>query len=360
MAAGLFIVIPYSIRRTERGKRGAMFRQRGEVEKFLAVAEAGKIVAAADRLAIGQPALTRAIARLESRFGAPLFERIHSGVRPTALGTVAADQARHLLRAFEEADDRIGAALAGRSGRIRATADGLWMAGVVPEAVGRFREKYPGIELRLRCAGRAEGLRLLDAGDCDLHCGGIDDLRHLPNRVRRETLPPVTMGVVANLHHPLQAGVADPEALADWPWVDCIADALPSGGPERDPASPDDFLDRLHARTGAPRRVSPQGGCGRARPDGLGSVSRLAAAGPPGPAARPASFPTAPEVRAAALPDRAGAAPLGGAPGANARPARHPSGNRGAQSRLSLPDGNGVSRSCLPAGWRPEGWRVSR
>ena len=45
-----------------------MFRRRSELEKFLAVAEAGKIVKAADRLAIGQPALTRAIAALESRF----------------------------------------------------------------------------------------------------------------------------------------------------------------------------------------------------------------------------------------------------------------------------------------------------
>ena len=45
-----------------------MFRRRSELEKFLAVAEAGKIVKATDRLAIGQPALTRAIAALESRF----------------------------------------------------------------------------------------------------------------------------------------------------------------------------------------------------------------------------------------------------------------------------------------------------
>ncbi len=101
-----------------------MFRRRGEVEKFLAVAEAGRIVAAANRLAIGQPALTRAIAGLKNRFGAPLFERISTGVRLTALGAVAAEQARRLLRAFEEAEDRIGGALAGRSGRIRVTADG--------------------------------------------------------------------------------------------------------------------------------------------------------------------------------------------------------------------------------------------
>ena len=114
-----------------------MFRRRSELEKVVAVAEAGKIVAAAHRLAMTQPALTRAIARLECRFGAPLFERLPTGVRPTALGATVIEQARRLLRAFEDTEDRIGGALAGRSGCIRATADALWMQAVLPEAVGR-------------------------------------------------------------------------------------------------------------------------------------------------------------------------------------------------------------------------------
>ena len=41
--------------------------------------------------------------------------------------------------------------------------------------VGRFRERFPEVELRLRGAGRAEGLCLLEAGDSDLHCGAMDD-----------------------------------------------------------------------------------------------------------------------------------------------------------------------------------------
>ena len=130
-----------------------MFRRRGEVEKFLAVAEAGRIVAAANRLAIGQPALTRAIAGLESRFGAPLFERISTGVRLTALGAVAAEQARRLLRAFEEAEDRIGGALAGRSGRIRVTADGFWMEGIVPDEAADFLRFKPMTLSRYRVSG---------------------------------------------------------------------------------------------------------------------------------------------------------------------------------------------------------------
>ncbi len=227
-----------------------MFRLRSELEKVLAVAETGKSVAAAHRLGITQPALTRAIARLENRFGAPLFERLPTGVRPTALGTEAAAQARRLLRAFEDAEDRIGGALAGRSGCIRATADGLWTQAVLPEAVGRFREAFPGIELRLRSAGRAEGLRLLDAGESELHCGGLDAGTCLPGHLRRVGLPTLTMGVVAHRDHPLQAGGATAEALADWPWVDCVADLEPGS----ESPSLDDPLDRLHAHTG--RRVA--------------------------------------------------------------------------------------------------------
>ena len=265
-----------------------MFERRSELEKILAVAEAGKIVAAADRLAMTQPALTRAIARLESRFGASLFERLPTGVRPTPLGAAVAEQARRLLRAFEEAEDRIGGVLAGRSGRVRATADALWMQAVMPAAVGRFREDFPEVELRLRSAGRAEGLRLLESGDSDLHCGGIDTSGRLPDHLRREPLPALTMGVVADRHHPLQAGGVTVAALADWPWIDWIADLEPFGGtgggvpvaerPARSPACP-------HR---AARRLRPPGRCGRSRPDGDGSVSRLAAAGDAGPAARPA------------------------------------------------------------------------
>ena len=223
-----------------------MFERRSELEKLVAVAEAGKIVAAAHRLGMTQPALTRAIAALESRFGAPLFERLATGVRTTALGAEAAAEARRLLRAWEEAEDRIGDVVAGRRGCIRATAEAPWMEIVLPEAVGRFRERFPAIELRLRGAGRAEGLRLLEAGDSEMHCGGIDDGERLPDQLRHEPLPPVTLGIVARRDHPLLAAGAAVAALADWPWVDCAADTEPKAGA----SSLDGLLDELHARTG--------------------------------------------------------------------------------------------------------------
>lgn len=50
---------------------------------FLAVCEAGAFSAAARRLQLGQPTVSRRIAALEDRLGAALFERDRGGARPT-------------------------------------------------------------------------------------------------------------------------------------------------------------------------------------------------------------------------------------------------------------------------------------
>ena len=93
-----------------------MFDRRTDIVKFLAVAEAGKIDAAAERLAIAQPALTRTIARLEARFGARLFERLPTGVRLTPLGETAVGLARGLPREIDAAAEKFDAVIRGRTG----------------------------------------------------------------------------------------------------------------------------------------------------------------------------------------------------------------------------------------------------
>ena len=158
-----------------------MFDRRQDLVKFLAVAEAGKILAAAERLSIAQPAITRAIARLEKRLGGRLFERL-----PTPLGAAAVELARGLLREIEAADEKIEAAVSGRTGRFRITATPVWMQAIVAPALDRYCEALPGVELALRTAPFAEGLRLLENGESDLHCGGAYPGRPLPAFLRRE------------------------------------------------------------------------------------------------------------------------------------------------------------------------------
>ena len=60
---------------------GTMFERRSDPIRFLAVAKAGKIFVATGRLPITQPALSRAIAKLETRdvYGVVFEDRLETG-----------------------------------------------------------------------------------------------------------------------------------------------------------------------------------------------------------------------------------------------------------------------------------------
>ena len=215
-----------------------MFEKRSDLVRFLAVVDAGRIATAADRLAITQPALTRVIARLERQFGGRLFERLPHGVRLTALGATVSGLARRVLREIEAAEEAVDAARSGRTGSFRITASPTWCEAILPEALARFHQDSPGIEIRLQTASRTEGLRLLGDGENDLHCGGADAGEILNASLRRERFLEVTAGIVAWRGHPLFSRNIASEDLARCPWVEFCHEP---------PLS--DVLDRLHEAT---------------------------------------------------------------------------------------------------------------
>jgi DNA-binding transcriptional LysR family regulator len=71
---------------------------------FVMVAEEGQLTRAASRLHIAQPALSQAIAQLESQFGVELLERHARGVSLTPAGEAFFVKARAALAAVADAD----------------------------------------------------------------------------------------------------------------------------------------------------------------------------------------------------------------------------------------------------------------
>ena len=207
-----------------------MFERRSDLVRLLAVADVERIVAAADRLAMTQPALSRILARLEKEFGGRLFDRIPAGVRPTRLGTLVIGHARRIVRDIEDGEEAVAAEHAGRTGRFRVTAAPVWMQAVVTPAVRAFHAAFPGVELKLRTVPWREGVRLLADGRTDLHCGGIDTGEALPAHLRRDRFLGVTAGIVAARDHPLHAARPEPRDLADWPWIDLDGPARVGNG----------------------------------------------------------------------------------------------------------------------------------
>ncbi len=236
-----------------------MFERRSDLVRLLAVADAERIVMAADRLAMTQPALSRIIARMEQEFGGSLFERIPTGVRPTRLGGLVVEHARRILRDIEDGEEAVVAALAGRTGRICVTAAPLWMQAVVAPAVQAFHAAFPEVELKLRTAAWREGVRRLADGKSDLHCGGIDTGEALPAFLRRERFVDVTAGIVSASEHPLQAARPKPRDLVRWPWIDVDGPAG-AGGDVGDRPSLAGVLDELRERTGRSVRAIVRAG----------------------------------------------------------------------------------------------------
>ncbi|MGW0551684.1 LysR family transcriptional regulator [Streptomyces altiplanensis] len=67
-----------------------------------AIADAGSLTKAAASLGLAQPALSTQLRRIEKALGGPLFDRDHTGSRPTPLGELVLERARVLLPAVRE------------------------------------------------------------------------------------------------------------------------------------------------------------------------------------------------------------------------------------------------------------------
>jgi DNA-binding transcriptional LysR family regulator len=136
------------------------------LKHFVAVAEDGGISAAARRLGLTQPALSRQIKALEEDLGVVLLDRgARSFVLTPAAGVLLAD-ARKILDFCEAMHRRVRAAAGGLPLRI-GYAPSL-AADFLPPAIGSFNQLHPGARVTLQEISTLEMQRALLEGKLDL------------------------------------------------------------------------------------------------------------------------------------------------------------------------------------------------
>jgi DNA-binding transcriptional LysR family regulator len=116
-----------------------------QMEILFAVVEAGSMAKAATRLAISQPAISRAIADVEYALGVPLLDRSPQGVEPTQYGRALLKRG---VAAFDELSQGVKdiAFLADpTTGELRIGAAPGLAEGVVLAVVNRLSRKYPRV-----------------------------------------------------------------------------------------------------------------------------------------------------------------------------------------------------------------------
>lgn len=128
---------------------------------FVAVAEELNFGAAAARLLIAQPALTRTIKRLEERIGARLFDRDTRNVRLSAVGRAFLTEARSALHQVERAE-RVARDMArGRTGKMAIAYMNFVTHGCLAPILKRFNAAKPNVRVDLYSMGTEQQRRAL-------------------------------------------------------------------------------------------------------------------------------------------------------------------------------------------------------
>jgi LysR family pca operon transcriptional activator len=183
---------------------------------FLEVANRRSFGAAADALAITQPAVSKAIAELEQILGVAVFERSRRGVFLTGYGEAFQRYAGASLTALRQGVNSVSQAQARGGHTVAVGALPTTAARLMPAAVQRAKAAGMGATLRIVTGPNEEMLAQLRQGNLDLVVGRLAEPR-LMQTLAFEYLYSEEIVFAVRPGHPLLASGAavDLGALAD-------------------------------------------------------------------------------------------------------------------------------------------------
>ncbi len=121
-----------------------------QLKHFLAIAEAGSILGAANRLGVAQPSLSRDVKLLETELSARLFRRDGRGVSLTRDGQIFHDAIEPHVAGLDRAKEKFLAKRAGTDGAIRLGWTGTVSIPYGPKIIAAFTRAYPKVEMHAR------------------------------------------------------------------------------------------------------------------------------------------------------------------------------------------------------------------
>jgi DNA-binding transcriptional LysR family regulator len=134
------------------------------MEAFVLVVDTGSFSAAARRLNVGQPAVSKLVAQLEDRLGIKLLARTTRGLTATEAGLNYYERARRSIEEADEAELAARGAGSGLTGRLRVCAAVTFARIHLMPRIPEFLARHPDLEMEV----------VLDDRNVDLVQEGID------------------------------------------------------------------------------------------------------------------------------------------------------------------------------------------
>jgi len=183
-----------------------------QILAFLAVADTGSFSAAAQRLNLSQPAISKRVASLESQLGRPLFDRIGRQVQLNEAGEAllpVARQLRHDLEDARRAVEELGGPVSGRLKLVTSHHIGLHH---LPEILRDYVRHYPAVKLDLAFMDSEDAFLAVERGEYELAIVTLPE--RIPNALTVRTLWVDTLPITVARSHPLApVGKVEPAML---------------------------------------------------------------------------------------------------------------------------------------------------
>ena len=135
---------------------------------FYIVAECGNISAAAKKLFISQPAVSKSISRLEEEFPTPLLVRSSKGVKLTETGEILYKQLENAFQAIKQGEEMIRNFAQTGAGSLSIGVSTTLCKYILMNHLKGFIASNPNIKISISCQSTYETISCLENGTLDI------------------------------------------------------------------------------------------------------------------------------------------------------------------------------------------------
>ncbi len=156
-----------------------------ELEFFRETVRAGSATRAADRLGVSQPAVSRALSRLEDRFDFNLFRREEGRLAPTAAAFALIEELDPVFSTLEKISQFSRPAPSSENEILRIAAPTTLSICLIHSLIADFMDVHPNARFQLQICTSQEVIQKIALGDADV---GISDTYLTHEGIRFETV----------------------------------------------------------------------------------------------------------------------------------------------------------------------------
>src|SRR6202166_2589847 len=172
-----------------------------QLRAFIAAVDEGSFSAASRKLLRSQSVVSETISNLEQQIGVQLFDRSGRYPKLTPAGLAVLGDARSIVTGVDLLKARAKGMSVGLEPELSVVIDVFYPIDAITRVAKEFRQKYPGVALRIYVEAAGGAIKPVLDGRCSI--GVIGSLPAIPDTLTYERLPGIAFLMVAAREHPL-------------------------------------------------------------------------------------------------------------------------------------------------------------